>query len=167
MLDFGTRSAGPPSARATGLAPATFRLRRRWGPATRAAATSTATAIAGLEGQLGHAGDFHPRDGLAHQFLDRLDQPALGLRGQGEGMPGLAGAAGATDAMDIVFRRKWHVEIEDMAHIDNVEAARRHVGGDQDLDVAGLEALERLGARGLAHVSVQRAGVDAVLLERR
>ena len=134
--------------------------------AASAPATAATAAVGGLEGDGFHARHHDARDLRADQLLDRLDQAAFVGRGQGEGMTDLAGAAGTADAMDVVLGRERHVEVEDVAHVDDVEAAGGDVGGHQDLDLALLELLERLHARRLAHVAVQRAGVEALLLER-
>ena len=69
-------------------------------------------------------------------FSIACDEVAFGRRGQGEGVADLAGAAGAADAVNVVLGRERHVEIEDVAHVDDVEAARGDVGRDQDLDLA-------------------------------
>ena len=130
------------------------------------ATTAAAAPVGGLEGRRLHARHIDARDGGADQFLDGFDQAALVGRGQGEGMAGQAGTAGATDAMDIILGRERHVEIEYVAHRHDVEAAGGDVRGDQYLDFALLELLQRLHARGLAHVAMQRARVEAMLLQR-
>ena len=104
---------------------------------TTAAAATTATAAVGrLEALDVQAGNLDAGNGRADQLLDRLHQIALGGRRQGEGMADPAGAAGAADAVDVVVRRERHVEIEDVAHVVDVEAARGDVGRHQDLDLA-------------------------------
>ena len=79
---------------------------------------------------------------------------------------GHAGPAGAADAMDVILGMDRHVEIEDVGQALDVEPARRDVARHQELDLAGLELLQRLGAVGLRHVAVQRRGVEAVLDQR-
>ena len=64
----------------------------------------------------------------------------VALGDQRERSAGAAGAAGAADAVDIVLGMDRHVEIEDMADVGNVEAARGDVGGDQELELAVAEA---------------------------
>ena len=71
-------------------------------------------------------------------------------------VPERPGAAGAADAVHVIVRMMRHVEIEHVAHGRDVEPARRDVGGDQQLDLAAAELLERGGARRLVHVAVQR-----------
>ena len=77
------------------------------------------------------AGAAHPGDGLADQLLDRVDRLAVDGRDDGDGGAAQAGAAGAADAVDVIVGVMRHVEIEDVAHRRDVEAARGDVGGDQ------------------------------------
>ncbi|GAV35250.1 hypothetical protein ROTAS13_02925 [Roseomonas sp. TAS13] len=77
-----------------------------------------------------------------------------------------ARAAGAADAVDIVLGMEGHVEVEDMRQPADVDAARRHVGADEELQLIRLEAVQRGEAGGLVHVPVQGADREAVLLER-
>ena len=43
-----------------------------------------------------------------------------------------AGAPGAANAVDVILGMDRHIEVEHMAHFRNVEAARGHVGSDQN-----------------------------------
>ena len=103
---------------------------------------------------------------LPIRLLDRLDEAAIFGCREGEGAALASGAAGAADAVDVILGVDRHVEIEDVRHALDVEAARRDVAGDEEPDLAVLEALERLGALRLRHVAVQRRGVEAVLRQR-
>jgi hypothetical protein len=58
-----------------------------------------------------------------------------------------------------------HVVVEDVADVLDVEAAGGDVGGDEDVDLAGLEAVELADPLGLLHVAVDLAGVEAGALE--
>ena len=83
-------------------------------------------------------GDLRP-----DQLLDIVDR--LGVLGRPTrvmAMPVSAGAAGAADAMDIIVRMPGNVVIEDVADALDVEAAGGDVGGDQDVDLVLLEAVE-------------------------
>ena len=151
------------AARAARLVAGTTAAAANGAAATTAAATTT--AVAGFQRCGLESGDLDTRDGGADQLLNRLDQATFERCGKRERMSGLAGAAGATDAMHVIFRRERHVVIEDMAHVLNVEAARGHVRSHQNLNVAGLELLQRLRTGGLAHVAMQRTGIEAVLLQ--
>ncbi len=95
-------------------------------------------------------------DLVAGQFLDRGDLVALGGGGEGDRGAGGAGAAGAADAVDVIVRLPRHVIVEHVADALDVQPARGDVGGDQDVDVAGLEPLQLLQALGLLHVAVDR-----------
>ena len=59
-------------------------------------------------------------------------------------LPERPGPAGAADAVDIVFGVDRHVVVEDVADVGDVEAARRDVGGDQELQLAVAETGEQL-----------------------
>src|SRR5690606_23529543 len=87
-------------------------------------------------------GQFGFRNVLVDQLRDRIDILGLGRRGEGDGNAGAAGATGAADAVDIVLGMGRHVEVEDVAHRRNVEAAGGDVGSDQQLQLVGLEGVE-------------------------
>ena len=105
-------------------------------------------------------------DLLLDQPLDVANQPRVVARDQGHRQARLARAAGAADAMHVVLGVERHVVVEDRGQVDDVEAARGHVGGHQQVHVAALEGVERLQALVLRLVAVQRGGVQAVALER-
>src|SRR5262245_12353577 len=88
-----------------------------------AAALAAAPAASLLEGKLLHALDLDARDVAADQLDDGFDELAVIGRAQGEGAAFAPGSAGAADAVDIVFGVDRHIEIEHMAHADDVEAA--------------------------------------------
>src|SRR3546814_8227626 len=66
----------------------------------------------------------------------------------------------------VILGMDRHVEIEDVGQVGDVEAARRHVAGDQQANLVRLEALQRLGTLRLRHVAMQRRGIEAVLGQR-
>jgi hypothetical protein len=65
--------------------------------------------------------------------------------------------AGAADAVHVVLGVERQVEVVDVADRVDVQAARGHVGGDQDLELALLEAGEQRLALLLRHVARQHA----------
>ncbi len=71
-------------------------------------------------------------------------------------------AAGAADAVHIVFRHVGQVEVDHMRQLVDVDAARRDVGGDQHAQRAGLELRQRPRARRLALVAVDGERRNAV-----
>ena len=72
------------------------------------------------------------------------------------------GAAGAADAMHVVVGMVGHIEIEDVADVRNIEAARRYVGGDEQRHFVLAELFQRRGAGLLVHVAMKRDGGEAV-----
>ena len=119
-----------------------------------------APAASALVGRV-DAGHLEAPDRLADQPLDRRHRLAFVGGRQREGAPALAGAAGAADAVDIVVGVVRHVEIDHDRHVGDVEAARRHVGRHQEVDLAGLERVERRLPVHLLEVAVDVAGVEA------
>ncbi len=75
-------------------------------------------------------------------------------------------AAGAADAVHIVFRIEGQIEIEHGGHIFDIQAARGHISTHQQIDFAFFEGVQRFQALVLAFVAVQRGGVEAFALER-
>ena len=80
------------------------------------------------------------------------------LLGKDEGDPGAAaaGAAGAADAVDVALVVLGRVEVDHVRDVREVEAAGRHVGGDERLHRAVAEPRQRPLALPLRHVAVQR-----------
>ena len=104
-------------------------------------------------------------DFLADEPLDVAKVRAVFARDERHGLPGFARAAGAADAVDVVFRDVRQVVVDDVRQRLDVEAPRGDVGGDEHLQLAVLEALQGLHALRLALVAVDRGGFDAVVLQ--
>ena len=68
------------------------------------------------------------------------------------------GAAGAADAVHVGLGVGRDVVVDDVADPLDVEAAGGDVGGDQDVELAGLELVDRALALGLGDVAVDRGG---------
>ena len=83
---------------------------------------------------------------------------------KGERLSRSFSSRGAADAVDVVRRDVRHVEVHDVLELLDVDAARDDVGGAEHADLAVLEAGERLGALGLAAVSVHTRVGDPGLL---
>src|ERR1700736_948308 len=66
-----------------------------------------------------------------------------------------------SDTMNIGFAVARWIEVDHMRDAGHVDPAGRHVGRDQRVDGARLEAGERLLALALGLVAVHRHGVDA------
>src|SRR3954453_18998526 len=89
---------------------------------------------------------FGARNGLADQLLDRGHR--LGIEGgdDGDRSPGAAGAAGTTDAVNVVVGMMRHIEVEDVADDGDIEAAGGDVGGDQHRNLPLSKLVEGRGA---------------------
>src|SRR5690242_18508027 len=104
----------------------------------------------------------HPGDGLADQLLDGGNAFLLRRRDDGDGRAGPSRTAGSADPVNVVVRMMRHVEVEDVTHGGDIEAARCHIGGDQQAHLVLAELVERRRARRLVHVAVQGDGGKAV-----
>ena len=80
---------------------------------------------------------------------------------EADGLAAGAGAAGAADAVGVIHRRARQVVVDHGRQAGDVDAARGHVGGHQDLQTAGLEIGQHLAALSLAAIPMQRGGADA------
>src|SRR5882724_12257510 len=109
---------------------------------------------------------FDAGDILPDQLFDRYDRFLIERGDDGDRSAGPAGATGAADAMDIIVGMVGDVEIEDVTDFGNIEAAGRHVGGDQERKLAFAELIQCRRARRLIHVAMQGADAEAVLLQR-
>ena len=102
---------------------------------------------------------------LLRQPLDARHGAIVRSGHQHDGQAARAGTTRAADAMHVVLGLERHVVVDDDRQFDDVESPRRDVGGDEHLDRAVLEALERLHALVLRLVAVDRVRVDACLLQ--
>ena len=85
---------------------------------------------------------FFPVDFLADEPLDRLHVLAILGHHDGEGVPGCSRAAGPADTMHVILGMLWHVEIDNVADVGNVQSARGDVGGNEHLVLPVPESLE-------------------------
>src|SRR6266478_7476936 len=89
-------------------------------------------------------------------MLDRLKRGNFFAIHECKGIAYILSAAGAPDAMDVIFRMLGHIIIDDMTNAGNIEAARRDVGRDHYFILAALKTFKRfdtlaLGAVGMQH----------------
>ena len=101
--------------------------------------------------------DRHP---LANLGQHRRQLFLIGDAADRHGGPDLAGATGAADPVDIGLHGLRQVEIHHHAKTRDIDAARRHVGGDKNLQLAALELAEHLLTDRLAHVAMKHVGVQ-------
>src|SRR5262245_26821780 len=73
--------------------------------------------------------------------------------------------AGAADAMNIVFGMVRHVEVNDMADLLDIDAARGDIGGDHHFVTAIAKAVERLLALALRAVGVKHSNGMVLLMQ--
>ena len=106
---------------------------------------------------------------LGDLLLDELldgSELLFGLRrDERHGEARLACAPGAPDAVDIAFRRRGQVVVDDVGDLVDVDSARENIGRHDDVNLPVREALERALARVLRPVRVDRLGGVAGLLE--
>ena len=78
-----------------------------------------------------------------------------------------AGPARSADAVDVVLGLERQLVVDDVREVLDVEAARSHVRGDEDLDEAAAEGLQGAGPLLLAAVAVDRGAADAAPVQVR
>src|SRR5262249_18655655 len=105
------------------------------------------------------------RDALLDQPLDVAQIGALLAGAEGDGNAARPGTRGAADAVDIALGLVRQLEIDDMAHAVDIDAARRDIGRDEDARLSGTEIVESPLPRALRLVAMNRLGRDARLGE--
>ena len=103
---------------------------------------------------------------LFGEALDVLHEAFFVQAHQVDGSTIRTGAAGAANAVHIVFADVRDLVVHHMRQVIDVDAACGNVGGHQGADVAALEAGQRLCARRLALVAVQGHRLNAVLAQK-
>ena len=76
-----------------------------------------------------------------------------------------AGAAGPANAVDVIFRHERQVVVDHQRQVEDVEASRRDIGGDKDVDAPRFEVAERTGAGVLTLVTVNHRCPDPRAIE--
>ena len=100
------------------------------------------------------------RDLLLDVGLDVRQALRVALAGEADRVALGAQARGAADAVHVVLGIERQVVVVDVRDAVDVQAARGDVGGDQDLELAGLELAQQRLALLLRHVAGEHA--DAV-----
>ncbi|MCG3189580.1 MAG: hypothetical protein LKCHEGNO_02048 [Burkholderiaceae bacterium] len=109
--------------------------------------------------------DHLAHDLLVDQALDVAQEQFLVDAHQRDRLAAGAGAASAADAVHVVLGHVGDLEVHHVRQLVDVDAARRDVGGHQHAQLAALELGQRLGARALALVAVDRHRGDVVAVE--
>ena len=130
--------------------------------AQRAPALGVAVRVElhGLVAQLELVGGLEWRHDLAHELLGGVELVCVVLGHEGERPAGLARAARAPDAVDIVLGVHGHVEVHDVAHVGDVDAAGEDVGGNEDVTATVAEGAQGALALVLAAVAVDGGAGD-------
>ena len=116
---------------------------------------------------VGEVFHFHTRDCLADEAFDGEHMRRILGHHDGEGVAAVFGAAGAADAVDVIFGMLRHVVVDDVADVGDVQSARGDVGGDEHLVFAFAETFERLLAFLLRAVGMQHGHRVVVAFEQR
>ena len=96
--------------------------------------------------------------GLTRGALDRRQHAPLAGRHKADGVAGAPRAARAAHAVDVGLGVDGDVEVHHVADAVDVEAARRDIGGHQDVELAVLSCVDRPLALGLDDVAADRRG---------
>src|SRR5512138_204781 len=102
--------------------------------------------------------DLDAHDRALDQLLDVAQVAHLLVVDQRQRRTRGAGAPGAADAVDVVLGDVRQLEVDHLRQLVDIDAARRDVGRHQHAHAAVLEARQRLGARRLALVAMDRGG---------
>ena len=110
--------------------------------------------------QLLDAGQGQRFDLLLRGALDRAEH-ALFARGDEEDrLTGTSGTTGAADAVDVGLGVVRDVVVDDQGDAFDVESAGGHVGGDEDVDLAFAQHVDRALTCLLGDVAVDRGGLE-------
>ena len=152
-------------ARRQGLVtPATPCLAAFFGAETVAAGGADAFADAALgdgvfvkEGgvEVGKVFQLHPLNFCADEAFDGADVVDFFGGENGDGVADLEGAAGAADAVDVVFGMLGDIIIDHVRNAGDVEASGGDIGGDEDFILATFEAGEGVFAFALGAIGVE------------
>src|SRR5205823_9452713 len=107
-------------------------------------------------GDVGGRGQAHRFDAHPGAALDQVELAPLAGADQGDRLTRAAGTAGPADAVDVGVGVPGNVIVHDVGDVLDVEAARRHVGGDQQVGLSLAEAAHHPVPLRLAHLAVQR-----------
>ena len=107
----------------------------------------------------------HELDALARRALDGREHAPLARRDEQNRVPRTPRPAGAADAMDVTLDVVRDVVVDDVRDALDVEAARRDVGRDDDVELAVLQPLDRALAQRLRHLAAQRGAREPARFE--
>ena len=148
------RRAAAPAVRRSGRRRPCCPLAPELRPAPPRPPPAVAVGAPGPRGGLG--GEARHRELAVEVELarDRVDVVRLVGEDEGDADAGAPGAAGRPDAVDVVLAGGRGVEVDDVRDVVDVDAAGGDVGGDERVDLARVEAAQRLLALALGLVAV-------------
>ena len=106
-----------------------------------------------------------PYDPAADETLERTQRPLIFRRNKADRITDGVRAAGASDAMDIIFRVHREIVIHHMRDPIHIDATRGDVGGNQDTDRAGFEILQCAQPLILGTIRMDGACFDSAALQ--
>ena len=98
---------------------------------------------------------------LPDQLLDPLVVLHVILRYETDGVSRTACARRSSHAVNVVLAVARNVEVQHEVHVGDVEAARSHVGGDEDVTGAFAELVQRAETLLLRHLPVETDRFEA------
>ncbi len=101
----------------------------------------------------------------AHAALDLGEQIGLVVRNEGDRIPRLLCTRSSADAVDIIGRLRRNIVVDDVAQIEDVDAARGYVGSDENAVPPLLERVKRATSLGLRSIAVNAFRADIVFRE--
>src|SRR5690625_5170771 len=108
---------------------------------------------------------FLPRDASAGVAVDIAEVIFFAAINEGDRFSGCFGAAGAAEAVDVIFGLVGRVEVDDVRDGIDVDAARSHVCCNEDVELALLESGKRALALALRAVRVHHGRGKALPVE--
>ena len=99
-------------------------------------------------------------DGLFKDLLDIAYQRLILGNGESKGLAGFVCPAGPADAMGVGVDGVWHVEIDHMGDLGDVNAPGGDIRGNQNVIFSFAKAVNRFLPPVLRHITLQRRGVQ-------
>ena len=104
-------------------------------------------------------------DVATQEMLDLAQRNHVLAAHEGDGLTTGAGTTGTADTVHVVLGHARQLIVDDMGKAGHINAAGRHVGGDQHLAFPLAQAVQCPGALALVHVAMQRIHGKAFALK--
>src|SRR6267378_8402719 len=106
-----------------------------------------------------------PHNAATDETFEHAQRPLIFGRNKADRIADGVGAAGASDAMDIILRVHRKIIVHHMRDPIHIDAEGGDVGGDEDTDGAGLEILQRAEPLVLRAIGMDRARLNSAAFE--